>query len=117
MSLQSSLFGLSGHQTHYLLMDLRKYCCPGCHTPTLYSSALAVGPAEGYGTYQQASAGHHCTEAHRSPLLPGSGTAGHRKVEIPGPPPAACHSTHSPARSDLIAAQGGRGGEKRVLSG
>lgn len=98
-------------------MDLRKYCCPGRHTPTLYSSALAVAPTEGLGTYQQASADHQYTGVRRSPLLPDNGTTGHRKVEIPAPPPTVCHSAHSPVHSDLIAALAGREGGEGVLSG
>ena len=104
-----------GYCSVYLLMDLRECYCPGCHTPTLCSSALAVAPAEDCGSCRQASADHRCTGARRSPLLPDSGTAGHRKVEIPAPPPTSCHLSHSPARSDLIGAQGG--GEERVLRG
>lgn len=96
-------------------MDLRECCCPDCHTPTLCSSALAVAPAEDWGSYQRVSADHRCTGARRSPLLPDSGTAGHRKVEIPAPPPASCRLSHSPARSDLIRAKGG--GEEGVLRG
>lgn len=106
-----SLFGFVDHQTHYLLMDLKKCCCPGHHTPTLCSSALEVAPAEGWCTSQWASADHRCTWARRSPLPPGSGRAGHRNVEIPAPPPASGHLSHSPARSDLRTAKGGgRGG-------
>lgn len=103
----SLLFVHVDPQPHYLRMDLRKCCCPRCHTPTLCSSALVVSPAEVWGTYQWASSDHHCTGARRSPLLPDSGRAWHRKVEISVPPPASCHSSHSPAHSDLITAKGG----------
>lgn len=86
---------------HYLRMGLRECCCP-CHdTPNLCSKAPVVAPAEGWGTYQCASAYHHCTGVHRSPLPPGSGRAGSRKPEIRVPPPASCPFSHSPARSDL----------------
>lgn len=106
MCFQPFWFGLLD-QPHHLLMDLRKCCCPGHHTPTLCSSAPVVSPAEGWGSYQQASADHRCTGARRSPLPPGSGRAGHRRVGIPVPPPASCRSSHSPARFDLHTVQGG----------
>lgn len=94
-------------------MDLRKCCCPGYHTPTLCSSALVVAPAEGWGTYQRASADHCYTGACRSSLPQSIGRAGHRKVEIPVPPPTSFHLSRSPAHSDLNLSKGRKGRGRR----